>query len=123
MLLSYFVTAMDSSIVITGLVKIKDELNLSQSALSWIQNAYVLSFGGFILLGGRLSDVFGRKRILNLSLLLFGLGSAQAGAAESDVVMILARLIQGVGASILAPTSLAVMEVLEKARRTAGIEF
>ena len=123
MLLSYFVTAMDSSIVITGLVKIKDELNLSQSALSWIQNAYVLSFGGFILLGGRLSDVFGRKRILNLSLLLFGLGSALAGAAESDVVMILARLIQGVGASILAPTSLAVMEVLEKARRTAGIEF
>ena len=124
MLLSYFVTAMDSSIVITGLVKIKDELNLSQSALSWIQNAYVLSFGGFILLGGRLSDVFGRKRILNLSLLFFGLGSALAGAAESDVVMILARLIQGVGASILAPTSLAlIMDTFEGKERTKAVAW
>ena len=124
MLLSYFVTAMDSSIVITGLVKIKDELNLSQSALSWIQNAYVLSFGGFILLGGRLSDVFGRKRILNLSLLFFGLGSALAGAAESDVVMILARLIQGVGASILAPTSLAlIMDTFAGKERTKAVAW
>lgn len=123
-LLSYFVTAMDSSIVITGLVKIKDELNLSQSALSWIQNAYVLSFGGFILLGGRLSDVFGRKRILNLSLLFFGLGSALAGAAESDVVMILARLIQGVGASILAPTSLAlIMDTFAGKERTKAVAW
>ena len=123
-LLSYFVTAMDSSIVITGLVKIKDELNLSQSALSWIQNAYVLSFGGFILLGGRLSDVFGRKRVLNLSLLLFGLGSTLAGAAESDVVMILARLIQGIGASILAPTSLAlIMDTFEGKERTKAVAW
>ena len=66
-LLSYFITAIDGSIVITGVTKIAADLHLSPSLLSWVQNAYVLAWGGFMLLGGRLSDTFGRKRILNLS--------------------------------------------------------
>ena len=108
-LLSYFVTSIDGSIVFTGLEKISADLNLSQTALSWVQNAYTLAFGGFILLGGRLSDVFGRRKILNLALMLFGAGSAVAGAAMSAGIMIFARLIQGIGAAILAPTSLALL--------------
>lgn len=108
-LLSYFVTAIDGSIVITGLTKISKDLSLNQSTLSWVQNAYILAFGGFILLGGRLSDVFGRKRIINIALILFCVGSALAGASTTAFVMIFSRFFQGVGAAILAPTSLALL--------------
>ena len=108
-LLSYFITAIDSSIVFTSLEKMTFDLQLNQVTLSWVQNAYTLAFGGFILLGGRLSDVFGRKKVLNIALVLFGVSSAIAGASFSANIMILARFIQGIGASILAPTSLALL--------------
>lgn len=81
-LLSYFVTAIDSSIVITGLEKMTEELSLNQTTLSWVQNAYVLAFGGFILLGGKLSDIFGRKHIINMALILFGGASAVGGCCR-----------------------------------------
>lgn len=108
-LLSYFVTAIDGSIVITGLEKMSVDLSLNQSALAWVQNAYILAFGGFILLGGRLSDIYGRKRILNIALLMFCIGSAIAGASMSATSMIFSRFLQGIGAAILAPTSLALL--------------
>lgn len=108
-LLSYFITAIDGSIVITGLKNIADDLHLDQSALSWVQNAYILAFGGFILLGGRLSDIYGRKNVLNVSLFLFGIGSSLAGASVNGIMMISARVLQGIGAAILAPTSLALL--------------
>lgn len=108
-LLSYFVTAMDGAVIITGLEKIASELHLSQSALSWVQNAYVLAWGGFMLLGGKLSDTFGRKSILNLSFAIFGVSSFMAGISSSDWLLIFARFLQGVGAAILAPTSLALI--------------
>lgn len=108
-MLSYFVTAIDSSIVVTGLTHIAADLQLDQVTLSWVQNVYVLSFGGFILLGGRLSDAYGRKLVLDISLVLFGIGSLLAGAATTGWVMIAARLMQGVGASMLAPTSMALL--------------
>ena len=105
-LLSYFVTAINGAIVITGLTDMAEELGLNQSALSWVQNAYVLAWGGFMLLGGRLSDTFGRRQILNLALVLFGIGSLLAGIAPSAIVLIVSRFIQGIGAAVLAPTSL-----------------
>lgn len=101
--------AMDGAVIITGLEKIASELHLSQSALSWVQNAYVLAWGGFMLLGGKLSDTFGRKGILNLSFVIFGVSSFMAGISSSDLLLILARFLQGVGAAILAPTSLALI--------------
>ena len=73
------------------------------------QNAYILAWGGFMLLGGKLSDTYGRKIILNLSLILFGLGSLFAGLATSAQMIICARFLQGVGSAILAPTSLALI--------------
>lgn len=108
-LLSYFVTAIDGSIVFTSLEKMTSELQLNQVTLSWVQNAYILAFGGFILLGGRLSDVFGRKKVLNIALVLFGGSSAIIGASFSVSIIIIARFVQGIGASILAPTSLALL--------------
>lgn len=123
-LLSYFITAIDGSIVITGVAKIAADLHLSPSLLSWVQNAYVLAWGGFMLLGGRMSDTFGRKRILNLSLVLFGIGSLLAGISWSASVMIAARFIQGVGSAILAPTSLAlIMDYFEGAERVKAVAW
>jgi MFS family permease len=66
-LLSYFVVALDGSIVFTGLEKISADLSLSQTSLSWFQNAYVFAFGGFMLMGGKIGDVFGRNTAINLS--------------------------------------------------------
>lgn len=121
-LLSYFVTAIDSSIVITGLEKMTEKLSLNQTTLSWVQNAYVLAFGGFILLGGKLSDIFGRKHIINMALILFGGASAVAGAAENAGIMIAARFVQGAGAAIMAPTLLALlMDTFEGKERVKAV--
>lgn len=123
-LLSYFITAIDGSIVITGVTKISSDLHLSPSLLSWVQNAYVLAWGGFMLLGGRLGDTFGRRRILNLSLVLFGAGSLLAGTAWSATAMITARFIQGVGSAILAPTSLAlIMDYFKGTERIRAVAW
>lgn len=123
-LLSYFVTAINGAIVITGLTDMSEEFRLNQSALSWVQNAYVLAWGGFMLLGGRLSDTFGRRQILNLALLLFGTGSLLAGIATSAAVLILSRFLQGIGAAVLAPTSLAlIMDYFEGQERVKAIAW
>nr|WP_249205086.1 MFS transporter [Levilactobacillus brevis] len=107
--MSYFLTALCASVVITGLTKIAADLNLNQIQLSWVQNAYGLTFGSFILLSGRLSDAFGRKRILNLALIIFGVSSIFTGVTSSAAIMIIARALQGIGAAILAPTSMALL--------------
>ncbi|ANZ61934.1 MFS transporter [Secundilactobacillus paracollinoides] len=108
-LLSYFLTALSTSIVITGLTKISADLHLDQLGLSWVQNAYGLAFGSFILLSGRLSDLLGRRRVLNMALVIFSIGSLIAGFTDQTVVMIAARFLQGIGAAILAPTSMALL--------------
>lgn len=123
-LLSYFITAIDGSIVITGLTHITADLVLSHEELSWVQNAYLLSFGGFMLMGGGLGDAFGRKRMFNLSLILFGIGSLGAGMAQSAAVMIAARFVQGVGSAVLAPTSLAlIMDYFEGGERVKAVAW
>ena len=123
-LLSYFITAIDGSIVITGLIKITADLNLSHTELSWVQNAYLLSFGGFMLMGGGLGDTFGRKRMFNFSLVLFGLDSLVAGCAQSAGMMIGARFVQGLGSAVLAPTSLAlIMDYFEGGERVKAVAW
>lgn len=124
-LLSYFITAIDGSIVITGLIKVTADLNLSHTELSWVQNAYLLSFGGFMLMGGGgLGDTFGRKRMFNFSLVLFGLGSLVAGCAQSAGMMIGARFVQGLGSAVLAPTSLAlIMDYFEGGERVKAVAW
>lgn len=123
-LLSYCVTAIDASIVTTGITLIKADLHLNQVSLSWVQNAYLLAFGGMVLLGGRLGDLVGRKRVFILSLILFGTGSFFAGISQEATMMISARFIQGIGAAILAPTSLALlMDTFEGAELVKAIAW
>ena len=123
-LLSYFITAIDGSIVITGLTRITDDLHLSHEELSWVQNAYLLSFGGFMLMGGGLGDAFGRKRIFKLSLILFGIGSLGAGMSQSAGMMIAARFMQGLGSAVLAPTSLAlIMDYFDGGERVKAVAW
>lgn len=108
-LLSYFLTALSNSLVITGLTKISADLQLNQVTLSWVQNAYGLAFGSLLMLSGRLSDSFSRRSILNIALVIFIIGSLLAGWAPTGLVMITARFLQGIGSAMLAPTSMALL--------------
>ena len=72
---SYLVVGIDGSLVITAITEIATDLYLTHTTMSWVQNAYVLAFGGFMLAGGRLGDIYGRRLIFCLSLILFGIGS------------------------------------------------
>lgn len=108
-LVSYFMTVLDVSVVITALPKIQTDLNLSTANLTWVQNAYTIIFGGLLLLGGRLGDIIGRKHVFNFGLVIFGLGSLLVGLANSPMWLIIARGFQGAGAAALAPSTLALL--------------
>lgn len=110
-LASYLVILLDTSIVITGLPQIRDELGFSRTGLSWVQNAYTLSFGGLLLLGARAGDLLGRKRVFSVGLALFVLASLVIGLSQSAAMLIAARAIQGLGAAILAPSTLALLSI------------
>ncbi|KMK53892.1 Antiseptic resistance protein [Fructobacillus sp. EFB-N1] len=108
-LLAYFLILMDNSIIFTSATEIGQSLDLSSSTLSWISNAYTLTFGGFLLLSSRLSDLLGRKRIFLIGLTIFGLSSLLIGLSDNAAFVIALRAIQGLGSSIIAPTTLALM--------------
>ncbi|HEY9265636.1 MAG TPA: MFS transporter [Mycobacterium sp.] len=100
---------MDSTIAIVALPKIQDELSLSDAGRSWVITAYVLTFGGLMLLGGRLGDTIGRKRTFIVGVALFTIASILCGVAWDEVTLVIARLLQGVGAAIASPTGLALI--------------
>ena len=100
---SYLVTAMNGAVIITSLPRMAAELQLDMSTISWVQNVYVLAWGSLMLMGGRMSDVLGRQLMMTASLLLFGGGTLWAGLSASAFSLIASRLVQGIGAAILAP--------------------
>ena len=106
---TYLMIIVDTSVVITGLPAIQTDLSLSTTGLSWVQNAYTLAFGGLLLLGARAGDLYGRRRVLIIGLILFTAASLLVGAAPTAQVLIAARALQGVGAAILAPSTLALL--------------
>ena len=108
-LLSYFMILLDNSIIFTGTVKIAEDLHLNQRELSWVSNAYSLTFGGLLLFGGRAGDLFGRKKIFSIGLLIFGIGSLFVGLSQNALSIIISRAFQGIGSAILAPTTLALL--------------
>jgi EmrB/QacA subfamily drug resistance transporter len=108
-LVSYFMIVLDNSIVITGLPRIQDELGFTTVGLSWVQNAYTLVFGGLLLLGARAGDILGRRRMFLVGLTVFAAASLAIGAAQTAEWLIAARAVQGVGAAILAPSTLALL--------------
>ncbi|OZF25714.1 MFS transporter [Rhodococcus sp. 14-2496-1d] len=108
-LISYFMVLMDNSVIFTGLPSIRVGLDLSPTALSWVQDAYTLVFGGLLLLAARVGDIVGRRRLFIVGLAIFGSASLLIGLAPSGPWMIAGRAVQGIGAAIVAPTSLALI--------------
>src|SRR3712207_3301287 len=104
-----FVIVLDASIVNVALPSIGKDLQFSESDLSWVVNAYTLFFGGFLLLGGRLADLLGRRRIFMAGLVLFALASLVGGLAQSDTMLVVARAVQGLGAAIVSPAALSII--------------
>ncbi|MFE7245640.1 MFS transporter [Streptomyces sp. NPDC057580] len=107
--ISYFMVILDNSIVFTGLPQIRSDMGFSETGLSWITNAYVLVFGGLLLLGARAGDLFGHRRVFLFSLVVFSLTSLLVGAAQTQWWLIGARALQGVGAAVLAPSALSLL--------------
>lgn len=123
-LISYFMILLDNSIVFTSTVKIAADLNLSAQALSWVTNAYALTFGGLLMLGGRAGDIFGRRKIFLIGLVIFSIGSLLVGLSTSAGMIISMRALQGIGSAILAPTTLALlMDTYQDNMRTRAIVY
>ena len=100
---------MDSTVAIVALPKIQNELSLSDAGRSWVITAYVLTFGGLMLLGGRLGDTIGRKRTFIVGVALFTISSVLCAVAWDEVTLVIARLSQGIGSAIASPTGLALV--------------
>jgi EmrB/QacA subfamily drug resistance transporter len=107
-----FVVVLDASIVNIALPSIGRGLDISLANLSWVVNAYVLTFGGFLLLGGRIADLLGRRLIFTVGLGVFSLASLLGGLAQSELWLIGARAIQGLGAALLAPAALSLVTAI-----------
>jgi EmrB/QacA subfamily drug resistance transporter len=104
-----FVVVLDASIVNVALPTIGEALSFSESSLPWVVNAYVLTFGGCLLLGGRLADLLGRRRVFMAGLILFALASLAGGLAANSGQLIAARAVQGLGGAILSPAALSIV--------------
>ena len=124
-LVSYVMIVLDTSVVLTGLPSIHSELGFSDNGLAWVQSAYTLTFGGFLLLAARAGDIVGTRRMLELGLALFTLSSLAIGMAPTPAVMIVARAVQGLGAAILAPSTLALLQTTfaEGQERTRAVSY
>ena len=110
--MTQFVIVLDASIVNVALPSIGRALDFNQDDLSWVVNAYTLTFGGFLLLGGRLADLVGRRRIFIGGLILFSAASLLGGLAQSDIWLIAARAVQGLGAAIISPAALSLVTTM-----------
>ncbi|MFE4971903.1 MFS transporter [Kitasatospora sp. NPDC056651] len=100
---------LDATIVNIALPHIRDALNFSTTDLSWVINAYTLTFGGLLLLGGRAGDILGRRRVFIFGTLLFGLASLLGGFAQDGGLLLAARALQGIGGAICSPTAFALI--------------
>lgn len=109
--LTYVMIVLDISIVLTALPRMQAGLGFTDAGLSWVSTAYTLFFGGFLLLGARAGDIFGRKRMFLIGLGVFAAASLVIGLAQDAGTLIAARAVQGIGAAILAPSALALLQV------------
>jgi len=107
--LTQFVVVIDASITNVALPSIGKALDIDQDNLSWVVNSYTLVFGGFLLLGGRLADFFGRRKMFMTGMALFGVASLAGGFAQSEEWLITARAFQGLGAAIASPAALSIV--------------
>ena len=106
---AFFMVILDSAIVVVALPSIDAELGFSTGDLQWVLSAYLLSFGGLLLLGGRAADLLGRRRLFMAGTVVFALASLACGLAGSVAMLIAARVVQGVAAAIMTPTALSIV--------------
>lgn len=124
-LCSYLMIVLDISIVITALPQLRQTFEMSMIGLSWVQNAYTLAFGGLLLLGARMGDILGRRRMFICGLGVFTAASLFVALAQSAELLLSARTLQGIGAAILAPSTLALLlsNFPEGNQRTRAISY
>jgi EmrB/QacA subfamily drug resistance transporter len=103
---------LDVTIVGVALPSIREDLGFSEESLAWVVNAYLITFGGFLLLGGRLGDIFGHRRLFLLGIVLFTLASLACGLADSQGMLVGARAVQGIGGAVVSAVALSLMMTL-----------
>jgi MFS family permease len=113
-LVSYFMILLDNSVIFTALPSLEADLDLAPSELAWVQDAYTLVFGGFLLLGARAGDILGRRRVFVFGLIVFVIASLLISIAPTGWWVIAARAPQGIGGAVVAPSALSLL--------TAGFE-
>ncbi|MEV7677767.1 MFS transporter [Streptomyces sp. NPDC088341] len=106
---AFSLDALDNIMVGIATPQIKDEFGMSTSAAQWVVSAYVLGFGGFLLLGGRMSDLLGKRRVFLAGLTVLAVGSLAGGLANSGLMVIIGRLVMGIGAALTAPSALSIV--------------
>ena len=106
---AFFMTVLDVSIVNVALPSIGESLHFSEANLQWVITAYAITFGGFLLLGGRAADLLGRRRVFFVGVIVFTIASFLCGLAWSEGVLIAARAVQGLGAAIISPAALSII--------------
>ncbi|MFI6395331.1 MFS transporter [Nonomuraea sp. NPDC050540] len=119
--LAGFVTTLDNTVVTVAVPTIRRELGARLAAMEWVGTGYVITFAGLMLAGGRLADLWGRRRVLVAGMAVFSAASLVAGLAGTVEVLVGARVVQGVGAAMVLPATLAVLAGSGERRRSAGI--
>jgi EmrB/QacA subfamily drug resistance transporter len=121
--MAQFMVVLDATIVNVALPSIQEDLDMSDADLQWVVNAYALTFGGFLLLGGRAGDLMGRKRIFLVGVVVFTVASLLNGLAPSSEALIVFRGLQGLGAALIAPAALSIITTTfeEGAERTKAM--
>src|SRR5262245_24255562 len=100
---------LDTTIVNVALPSIRDDLGFSETSLAWVVNAYMLTFGGFLLLGGRLGDLYGQRRLFLSGIALFTAASAVCGLSTTQAMLVTARAVQGLGGAVVAAVALSLI--------------
>ncbi len=112
-----FMDILDASILNIALPSIKRDLGFTQESLQWVVNGYILTYGGFLLLGGRVADLLGRRRVLVTGLVVFAGSSLVGGLAHSESLLVAARFAQGLGAALLSPAALSSLTTIFRSGR------
>ena len=107
--LGVLMIVLDTTIVNVALPSIREDLGFSETSLVWVVNAYMLTFGGFLLLGGRLGDLFGHRRLFLLGITLFTLASLACGLSNSQALLVSARAVQGLGGAVVSAVALSLI--------------
>jgi EmrB/QacA subfamily drug resistance transporter len=126
--LGSFMIVLDTTIVNVALPSIREDLGFSEASLAWVVNAYMLFFGGFLLLGGRLGDLYGHRRLFAIGIAVFTAASLAAGISSSQAILIVARAAQGLGGAIVSAAGLSLMmslftEPAERAKAMGIVGF